>query len=98
VAQSATNLASTLVTVTPSNQCGCVNSTTNTISTGYGTPPSCTACPTSSVSGTANGHTVVNAQICYKPVFPSWPGLTYGTGGCASNQIPLTAQSFVLTH
>ena len=96
VARSATSLDSAAVTVTPSNQCGCVNSTTHTISTGYGTPPSCTACPSGSVSGTADTYVVVNAQICYTPVFPSWPGLTYGGGGCASNKIALTAQSFVL--
>src|SRR4029077_2920309 len=37
VAQSATNLTGT--TITPSPQCGCVNSTTNRITTGFGTPP-----------------------------------------------------------
>jgi Flp pilus assembly protein TadG len=101
VAQSATNLdpanPDLNFTVTPTNVCGCVNSATNTITTGYGTAPACgAACPAGSVSGTSTSYTVVDAQICYKPVFPSWPGLTYGTGGCAANKISLTAQSFVL--
>ena len=68
---------------------------TNTISTGYGSPPTCTACPTGSVSATANTYIVVNAKICYGTLF-SWPGLTYGGDGCPSNKISLKAQSFVL--
>jgi hypothetical protein len=94
VAQSATNLTGT--TITPSNECGCVNSSTNRITTGYGSPGSCTACPTGSLSGTASNYIVVNAKVCYKPVFPTWPGLGYGGDGCASNTISLKAQSFVL--
>src|SRR5882672_4130865 len=71
VAQSATNLSGT--TVTPSPQCGCVNSSTNRITTGYGTPGACTACPSGSMSSTASSYIVVNAQICYATLFP-WPG------------------------
>jgi Flp pilus assembly protein TadG len=94
VARSATNLTGT--TISPSNTCGCVNSATNTITTGYGSPGSCSACPTGSVSSTASNYIVVNANVCYKPVFPTWPGLSYGGDGCASNTISLKAQSFVL--
>ena len=95
VAQSATSLGTT-ADITPHNTCGCVDSTTNTITTGFGSPGSCTACPAGSVSSTASNYIVVNAKICYKPVFPTWPGLAYGTDGCASNKIVLKAQSFVL--
>ena len=94
VAQAATNLTGT--TITPSPECGCVNSSTNRISTGYGTAPSCTACPTGSVSGTASNYILVNAKVCYTPLFPTWPGLSYGTDGCASNKIVLKSQAFVL--
>jgi Flp pilus assembly protein TadG len=94
VAQSATNLTGT--TITPSNECGCVDSGSNTIHL-YGTAGSCTGCPMpASVSSTASNYIVVNAKICYKPLFPTWPGLSYGTDSCASNQISLQAQALVL--
>ena len=95
VAQSATNLGSA-VSVTPSNVCGCPNNTG--ITSGFGTPPSCTTCPDGS---TAQPYIVVNTQICYSTIF-SWPGLSYCSGsnsscsGCSSSQISLTAQSAVL--
>lgn len=102
VAQSATSLAfpNPATNITPSNVCGCVCTTTNTIQLAGGTAPSCgtscsTVCPAGSVSPTSSSYIVVNTQICYQPVFPAWP-LTYGANGCASNQISLTAQSFVL--
>jgi len=96
VAQGATNLTGT--TIIPSPECGCVDSATNRISTGYatGSPPVCTSCPTGSVSSTPSNYIVVNAKICYTPLFPTWPFLQYGTDGCASNKIVLKAQAFVL--
>jgi hypothetical protein len=76
--------------VTPSNPCGCATSTG--ITTGYGTAPSCTACPDATAAKT---YIVVNAKICYGPLF-HWPGLGYGGDGCPSNKISLKAQAFVL--
>jgi Flp pilus assembly protein TadG len=91
VVQAATSLSIPAGNIGPSNPCGCATSTG--ITTGYGTPPSCTACPDAT---TAKPYIVVNAHICYSTLFPSWPGLTYGGDGCSSNQISLTAQAFVL--
>jgi len=91
VVQAATSLSVPADNISPSNPCGCATSTG--ITTGYGTPPSCTACPDAS---TAKPYIVVNAQICYSTLFPSWPGLAYGGDGCSSNQISLKAQAFIL--
>jgi Flp pilus assembly protein TadG len=94
VAQSATNLSS--VNVSSTNPCGCASNTG--VSSGYGTPPSCTACPDGS---TAQTYIVVNTRICYSTLF-HWPGLTYCSNsdsnctGCSSAQVALTAQSAVL--
>jgi Flp pilus assembly protein TadG len=94
VAQSATNLST--VTVDPTNPCGCATSTG--VAGGYGTPPSCTACPDGT---TAQAYIVVNAHMCYSTLF-HWPGLTYcstsdsNCSGCTSAQLALTAQSAVL--
>jgi Flp pilus assembly protein TadG len=91
VVQAATSLAIPAGNITPSNPCGCATSTG--ITTGYGSPPSCTACPDTT---TAKPYIVVNVHTCYSTLFPSWPGLTYGGDGCTSSQISLAAQSFVL--
>src|SRR6185436_17002438 len=78
------------------NPCGCATSTG--VAGGYGTPPSCTACPDGT---TAQTYIVVNTHICYSTLF-HWPGLTYCSGsdsnctGCSSTQLALTAQSAVL--
>jgi Flp pilus assembly protein TadG len=94
VAQSATNLTS--VNVSSTNPCGCASSTG--VAGGYGTPPSCTACPDGT---TAQPYIVVNTSVCYSTLF-QWPGLTYCSGsesyctGCSTTQVALTAQSAVL--
>jgi Flp pilus assembly protein TadG len=90
VVQAATSLSVPADNISPSNPCGCATSTG--ITTGYGTPPTCTACPDAT---TAKPYIVVNTHICYSALFPNWPGLTYGGDGCASNQISLKAQAFI---
>lgn len=89
VATSATSL--TGLSVSPRNVCGCASSAG--ITEGYGSPPSCTACPDAT---TAKSYIVVDAHVCYSTLFPSWPGLSYGGDGCSSGQISVKAQSFVL--
>jgi Flp pilus assembly protein TadG len=94
VAQSATNLSS--VNVSSTNPCGCATSTG--VASGYGTPPTCNACPDGT---TAQTYIVVNTRMCYSTLF-HWPGLTYcsnadsNCSGCSSTQVALTAQSAVL--
>jgi Flp pilus assembly protein TadG len=96
VVQAATSLSIPVANITPTNPCGCATSTG--ITTGYGTPPSCTACPDLT---TAKTYIVVDAHVCYSTLF-NWPGLTRCSGGdanctgCSSSQISLTGQSFVL--
>ena len=95
VAQSATNLAAN-VNVSSTNPCGCASDTG--VASGYGNPPSCTACPDGT---TAQTYIVVNTRMCYSTLF-HWPGLTYCSGsdsncsGCTSSQVALTSQSAVL--
>lgn len=94
VAQSATGISG--LQVDPRNVCGCASS--DGITEGYGTPPSCTSCPDAT---TAKSYIVVDAHVCYSTLF-SWPGLTRCSGGdtnctgCSSSQISLRASSYVL--
>jgi Flp pilus assembly protein TadG len=94
VAQSATNLST--VSVSSTNPCGCASN--SGVAGGYGTPPSCTACPDGT---TAHPYIVVNTHMCYSTLF-QWPGLTYCSNadsnctGCSTAQVALTAQSAVL--
>jgi Flp pilus assembly protein TadG len=95
VAQSATNLGNS-VNVSSTNPCGCASN--SGVTSGYGTPPNCSACPDGT---TAQSYIVVTTQICYTTLF-QWPGLSYCSGansscsGCSNGQVALTAQSAVL--
>jgi Flp pilus assembly protein TadG len=94
VVQAATNLSLPAGNVSSSTQCGCATSS------GVNFVSCTTSCPDSSTPKT---YVVVNARICYKPIF-AWPGLNFCSGsdgvcsGCTQQQIPLSAQSVVLKN
>jgi len=93
VAQAATSLSIPSSQITPTAPYGCASST------GVQVYSQGSTCPDGSA---AQPYIIVTAYVCYKPIFPSWPGLNYCSGtnsqcnGCNTDEISLSSQSVVL--